>query len=198
MSALRENTHHLPVTRSCLKALYALGGRKQEYRKWLEKRQAPLCVLSSLEKDFWTLLSGGLKHRLRKIDEMKITRQMGAEPSIRGLTLIDQLTITPTLQTLRLGDIRLAHPLALEQVKSQRQKYQVRCAALRSWSLRAANRFLPAQMIQELVPSSDPIIVTRDPLNLAPYVSASGNGRLSALKDTLTDDHYIEVLAYVA
>jgi hypothetical protein len=190
MSALRENTHRIPLTKACFQALYNLSGRKEEYRQWLTKRQKPLCVVSALEKDFWTVISGGLKHRLRKLDEMKIARQMNQERSIRGLTLIDQLTSLPSYQTLRLGDIRLAHPLALE-------KYQARCAALRSWSMRTAERFLSAAMILELIPSSDPIVVTRDPLERALYVSASGNGRLAALKATLTDDHYVEVLTYV-
>ena len=197
MSELRENTHRIPLTKLCFQTLYTLSGRKQEYRQWLTKRQCPLRIISSLERDFWTILSGGLLHRLRKLDEIRIAKQIGTEKSIRGLTLIDQLTGTATLQTLRLGDIRLAHPLALEQVKSQQRKYQDRTTALREWGIRTASRFLSAIELQELIPSSDPIIVTRDPLNEVPYVAASGNGRLAALKGVLTDDHYIEVITYM-
>jgi hypothetical protein len=197
MSTARDNTHRIPFTRACFRALYNLGAKNQEYRTWLERRQAPLCLVSALEKDLWTVLSGGLAHRLHRVDEVKVAGAMTAEQSIRGLTLVDQLTVAPTLQTLRLGDIRLAHPLALERAKSQRRKYVARCAALRSWSLRKAERFLSHELLQELIPSSDPIIVTRDSLERAPYVVASGNGRLAALKAILTDEHYVEVLSYL-
>ena len=175
-----------------------MSGSKQEYREWLASRSTALCVISSMEKDFWTVIGGGIKHRLRKLDELKIASRMNREQSIRGLTLIDQLTITPSLQILRLGDIRLAHPLALEQVKSQKYKYRIRCAALRSWSSRCRSNVISSSMIQELIPSTDPIIVTRDPLQQTLYVSASGNGRLAALKEVLSADHYVEVLAYVS
>lgn len=201
----RDNTHRLPLAHRVFSFLYrnsqqrADGRRipRQSYREWLRDHQRALASFASFERDLWLLVSGRFKARLRKLDEVRIASTMAKEDSIRGETLVDQLTCPVGYATIRLSDIRMAHSLALDRVPSQRAKYDARCAALRAWKEEKQARFLSAEELARIIPSSDPIIVTRDPLGKAPYVAATGNGRLAALQAALDPYDYIEVICYL-
>lgn len=191
--SLREYTHRMPLTRSLFSGLHRLSGRKQDYREWLGKRQKQLATIAGLERDLWILLSSGLKHRLGKADELQVMGEISREESIRGQTLIEQITHNASLRTVRLADVRLAHPLLLDKVKSQQRKYRMRCERLQAYRGRS---FLSRALIEELIPSADPIIITLDPLGQTPFVAATGNGRMQALKSSLSGDTYVELLCY--
>lgn len=190
----------MPLTRSVLSLLHRTLSSHQDYRSWLLSRSRSVATLASWERDFWVLCTSGLKHRISKLDELRVAHRIGAEDSIRGITLVDQLTTDASFGTLCLADIRLAHPLLLDEVLSQRKKYEQRCAALRAWHQNAVAKgilFLPNTELEALIPSADPIVITTDPLGQSLYVAATGNGRMAALKASLPASYYVELLCYL-